>query len=53
MFYKVCLLEWVDAFIVRVHLSVSSGIKMPKGASATRTCGVLMVKKLNKCTISI
>ena len=28
-------------------------IQRPKGASATRACGVLMVKILNKCILSI
>jgi len=28
-------------------------IKRPKGASAARVCGVLMIKILNKCILSI
>ena len=39
--------------IVRVHLSVSSRFRRYKGASAAWARGVLMVKILNKCVLSI
>ena len=42
-----------DIDYVRVHLPVSSRFKRPKGVSAMRARGVLMVKILNKCILSI
>ena len=37
--------------IVRVYVSVFT-IKRPKGTSATRARGLLIVKTVNKCTLS-
>ena len=39
--------------MLRIHLFSVFTIKRPKGASAARACGVLMVKILNKCTLTI
>ena len=38
--------------IVRVHLFSVLSIKRPKGVSAARALGLLIVKRLNKCTKS-
>jgi len=45
--------EVYDSLVIVYIVQFLHDIKMPKGASAVRARSLLIVKKLNKCTLKI